>query len=133
MKILLSILVLLAPFNFSAFAWPPAQADHPKEEASINDRTIEVFQHGVQPEWEYQAPQQDTFVVMHPKIVRDNAPLYVVLHSAGHDVFSCVDCTKTVGNHDIYRSPDSNAQKGSGRLSQSESVKSDSNTIFLSF
>ena len=106
MKILLSILVLLAPFNFSAFAWPPAQAKHPKGETSINDRTIEVFQHGVQPEWEYQAPQQDTFVVMHPKIVRDNAPLSVLLHSAGHDVFSCVNCTKTVGNHDIYRSPD---------------------------
>jgi hypothetical protein len=106
MKRLLSILILLASFNAAAFAWPPAQAEHPKEETSVIDRKIEVFQHGVRPEWKYQAPQQDTFIVMHPKIVRDNAPLYVVLHSAGHDVFSCVNCTKTVGNHDIYRSPD---------------------------
>ena len=106
MKRLLSILILLASFNAAAFAWPPAQAEHPKEETSVIDRKIEVFQHGVRPEWKYQAPQQDTFIVMHPKIVRDDAPLYVVLHSAGHDVFSCVNCTKTVGNHDIYRSPD---------------------------
>ncbi len=34
-----------------------------------------------------------------------NAPLYVVLHSAGHDVHSCLACTTKVGNHDIYHSP----------------------------
>ena len=34
------------------------------------------------------------------------SPLYVVLHSAGHDVMSCVDCSVTVGNHDIYHAPD---------------------------
>ncbi|MDA8971886.1 hypothetical protein N9F41_00260, partial [bacterium] len=61
MKRLLSILVLLASFNAAAFAWPPAQAEHPKEETSVIDRKIEVFQHGVRPEWKYQAPQQDTF------------------------------------------------------------------------
>jgi poly(3-hydroxybutyrate) depolymerase len=43
--------------------------------------------------------------VLHPKEKRDKAPLYVVLHSAGHDVQSCLACTSTVGNHDIYRSP----------------------------
>ena len=36
---------------------------------------------------------------------RPNAPLYVVLHSAGHDVHSCLACTTKVGNHDIYHSP----------------------------
>ncbi len=72
----------------------------------IDGRAVEVFQHGVRPEWGYKQPQQDTFIVVHPKNVRKNAPLYVVLHSAGHDVVSCLKCTRTVGNHDIYRSPD---------------------------
>ena len=36
---------------------------------------------------------------------RPDAPLYVVLHSAGHDVHSCLACTTKVGNHDIYHSP----------------------------
>ena len=44
--------------------------------------------------------------MLHPKQARANAPLYVVLHSAGHNVHSCLACTATVGNHDIYRSPE---------------------------
>ena len=72
----------------------------------IDGRPAEVFQHGVRPKWGYKQPQQDTFIVVHPKNERKNAPLYVVLHSAGHDVVSCLKCTRTVGNHDIYRSPD---------------------------
>jgi len=44
--------------------------------------------------------------VVHPKSDYKAAPLYVVLHSAGHDVISCLQCTREVGNHDIYRSPD---------------------------
>jgi poly(3-hydroxybutyrate) depolymerase len=84
--------------------WAPAK-DAPKD-AVINGRATETFEAGVKPEWGYAAPQQDTFVVIHPKQDRKHAPLYVVLHSAGHDVMSCVNCTKTVGNHDIYRSPD---------------------------
>jgi acetyl esterase/lipase len=71
-----------------------------------DDRELEVFHHGVKPAWGYAAPQEDTFVVIHPKEARENAPLYVVLHSAGHDVLSCVKCTAQVGNHDIYHSPD---------------------------
>ena len=43
--------------------------------------------------------------MLHPKQARPNAPLYVVLHSAGHDVHSCLACTTKVGNHDIYHSP----------------------------
>ena len=59
------------------------------EELTINGRRYEVFQHGVKPEWGYQAPQQDNFILIHPKKERKNAPLYVVLHSAGHDVLKC--------------------------------------------
>jgi predicted esterase len=44
-------------------------------------------------------------LVLHPKQAKANAPLYVVLHSAGHDVNSCLACTTQVGNHDIYHAP----------------------------
>ncbi len=84
--------------------WPPGE---PSSSKIFNDRKTETFRHGVREEWGYETPQVDSLVVIHPRNpVAKNAPLYVVLHSAGHDVFSCVDCTKTVGNHDIYRSPD---------------------------
>jgi len=36
---------------------------------------------------------------------RPAAPLYVVLHSAGHALQSCLDCLKTPHNHDIYTPP----------------------------
>ena len=90
--------------------WPPARTAtlRGKTEAdlTINGRSCELFEHGVKPEWGYPAQQRDAFVVIHPKRERKNAPLYVVLHSAGHDVIKCVSCTREVGNHDIHRSPD---------------------------
>jgi predicted esterase len=99
------ILALLPP--------PPQEADwNPTRDASkakgLADvgRTADVYLHGTRKEWGYPAPQQDTFIVIHPKADRKNAPLYVVLHSAGHAVVSCVNCTSQIGNHDIYRSPD---------------------------
>jgi poly(3-hydroxybutyrate) depolymerase len=68
-------------------------------------RKMEVFQHDAKKEWGYTAPQRDTFIVLHPKQPRQNAPLYVVLHSAGHDVWTCLLCTTRVGNHDLYHAP----------------------------
>ena len=104
--LLTTILPLLSAEN----DWKADTAPKPKAgdftDLLINHRPVEVFQHGVRPEWGYKQPQQDTFIVVHPKNPRPNAPLYVVLHSAGHDVVSCLKCTRTVGNHDIYRSPD---------------------------
>ena len=82
-------------------AWPPEK----EKESIFTGRNLEVFKHGIKKEWGYAAPQRDTFFVLHPKQAAANAPLYVVLHSAGHDVHSCLDCTTTVGNHDIYHSP----------------------------
>ncbi len=76
------------------------------KDLAVAGRTLEIFQHGVRKEWGYKSPQVDTFILVHPKEERKNAPLYVVLHSAGHDVISCVKCTSKVGNHDIYHSPD---------------------------
>jgi pimeloyl-ACP methyl ester carboxylesterase len=69
-------------------------------------RRLEVFTNGVKAAWGYAAPQKDAFLVLHPKQKRKHAPLYVVLHSAGHDVYSCLKCTLTPGNHDIYHAPE---------------------------
>ena len=84
---------------------PTKDATRGKDLAAIG-RPFDIYQHDARAEWGYKAPQKDVFVVVHPKEPRKGAPLYVVLHSAGHDVISCVKCTAEVGNHDIYRSPD---------------------------
>jgi pimeloyl-ACP methyl ester carboxylesterase len=81
--------------------WPPTKA----KEGEFTSRKLDTFQHGVKKEWGYAVPQKDTFLVLHPKEPRARAPLYVVLHSAGHDVNSCLACTAKVGNHDIYHAP----------------------------
>ena len=81
--------------------WPPVE---PKA-SEFSGRKLETFRHGSVKEWGYAEPQRDTFLVLHPTKARANAPLYVVLHSAGHDVHSCLACTSKVGNHDIYHAP----------------------------
>jgi len=86
--------------------WTPSKDPTKGKDLAGIGRAVDVYVHDTRPEWGYAAPQKDTFVVVHPKEARKNAPLYVVLHSAGHDVMSCVKCTSEVGNHDIYRSPD---------------------------
>lgn len=83
-------------------SWPPVR----QKESEFLGRKLETFRHGVRSEWGYAKPQQDTGLVLHPKKGGANPALYVVLHSAGHDVHSCLACTKKVGDHDIYRSPD---------------------------
>ena len=107
MKNVLITLLFVFSTLLRAEDWNPTNVDLvlPRDEP-VNGRVQEVFKHGVKPEWGYAAPQQDTFIVIHPKVDRKNAPLYVVLHSAGHEVFSCVKCTRTPGNHDIYHSPE---------------------------
>ena len=74
---------------------------------TFNNRPTDWYSHSAKADWGCQNPQQkDTFIVVHPK-TGDAAgrPLYVVLHSAGHNVQTCLDCTKTPGNHDIYHAP----------------------------
>jgi poly(3-hydroxybutyrate) depolymerase len=95
------VLAFAAAARAATMEWPPEK----EKESVFTERKLEVFQHGTKKEWGYAAPQRDTFLVLHPKQARPNAPLYVVLHSAGHDVHSCLGCTTTVGNHDIYHSP----------------------------
>ncbi|HLY75464.1 MAG TPA: prolyl oligopeptidase family serine peptidase [Planctomycetota bacterium] len=86
--------------------WTPTKDATKGKGLEAIGRSFEVFQHETKPDWGYKSPQKDTFIVVHPRTERKGAPLYVVLHSAGHDVLSCAKCTAEVGNHDIYRSPD---------------------------
>ncbi len=96
------VLAFVAAARAETTGWPPVK----EKESVFVGRKLETFKHGTRKEWGYAAPQQDTFLVLHPKLARPGAPLYVVLHSAGHDVYSCLACTTTVGNHDIYHSPE---------------------------
>lgn len=77
----------------------------PSRELTLNGRKLEVFQQESRPEWGYAKPQKDFFAVLSPEVPRRGAPLYVVLHSAGHDIFSCLRCTMRPGDHDIYHAP----------------------------
>lgn len=108
MKNLIFLILALTsgPIIANENTWSPT-LDLKKAKGLIDsERKLEVYKHSIKKEWGYKTPQEDTFIVIHPKAKRENAPLYVVLHSAGHDVFSCVKCTNQVGNHDIYHSPD---------------------------
>ena len=78
-------------------------------DASVfNDRQTDLFEHGSLTKWGAKDPnQRDQFYIVFPKEgACENSPLYVVLHSAGHSAKTALDCTLTVGNHDIYRVPD---------------------------
>ncbi len=88
-----------------ASAQEPSWSPEKRKESEFAGRKLDTFRHGVKKEWGYAAPQQDTFLVLHPVRTMPSPPLYVVLHSAGHDVHSCLACTTQVGNHDIYHAP----------------------------
>ncbi|MBE6710004.1 MAG: hypothetical protein E7579_02685 [Ruminococcaceae bacterium] len=79
----------------------------PEKDGFLTGRRIEWFHHTSLPEWGYAEEQTDTFAVLHPSgdCAAETYPLYVVFHSAGHDVYSTVACTWQPGNHDIYHAP----------------------------
>lgn len=104
-KILIFIvLILLSVPAMAQTGWPPVLT----KSEPFNNRPTDWYRHGIRAEWKCINPKQtDVFTVMHPKTGQaEGLPLYVVLHSAGHDVFSCMECTKKPGNHDIYHAPD---------------------------
>ena len=75
------ILSVTITFGFSENEkWEPVLLPEKKEGLINSAREIEVFQHGIRKEWEYNKPQTDTFIVIHPDSLKKNAPLYVVLH-----------------------------------------------------
>ena len=97
---------LISAFAAAAYADTTEWIPQREKESVFTGRKLETFNHGIKKEWGYAASQQDTFLVLHPKQARPNTPLYVVLHSAGHDVHSCLACAAKVGNHDIYHAPE---------------------------
>lgn len=76
--------------------------------AFIRGRDVAFFHHASKAEWGYEKEQYDTFAVMYPKDYDETKkyPLYVVFHSAGHDIYSVLACIGQDGNHDIYHTPD---------------------------
>ena len=91
------------PRRASDDAWPPEK----EKESEFTERKLETFQHGSQAGVGLCRAAARHLPGAASRSRRSaNAPLYVVLHSAGHDVHSCLACTTKVGNHDIYHSPD---------------------------
>ena len=83
------------------------QAFSPAPFGELCDRKLELFSAPSCPAWGYAEPQTDSFAVLHPEAVREGEryPLYVVFHSAGHDLYSALACTWQTNNHDIYKTP----------------------------
>ncbi len=79
----------------------------PMKDGILTERKLELFHAPSLPEWGYKEEQVDTFAVLHPseECKADKYPLYVVFHSAGHDVYSTFACTWQPHNHDIYHAP----------------------------
>lgn len=79
----------------------------PKTNGILTERKMELFHAPSLAEWGYTEEQTDTFAVLHPAedCKAEKYPLYVVFHSAGHDVYSTIACTWQPGNHDIYHAP----------------------------
>lgn len=87
-----SILVLNSAWAADAPVpdWPPT-LDPTTATKPFPGRKVEFFRHGVKAEWGYAKPQRDYFILVHPREPRPDSPLYVVLHSAGHDARSAYD------------------------------------------
>lgn len=79
-----------------------------KNYGTICDRRVEFFSAASEPEWGYPTPRVDSFALIHPKDERpgERYALYVVFHSAGHNLYSCLRCMQTPGDHDIYHTPE---------------------------
>ena len=79
----------------------------PMTNGILTERKLELFHAPSLEEWGYTEEQTDTFAVLHPakETAKETYPLYVVFHSAGHDVYSTLACTWQDHNHDIYHAP----------------------------
>ena len=78
----------------------------PRKDGVLKGRRLEFFHHDALKEWGAETNQTDSFAVLHPLKKKRKHGLYVVLHSAGHDLYSCIGCTPFKGNHDIYHTPE---------------------------
>jgi len=79
----------------------------PQPNGILTGRKLEWFHAPSLPEWGYTAEQTDTFALLYPADydAGKRYPLYVVFHSAGHDIYTAVACCWQPGNHDPYHTP----------------------------
>ena len=94
--------------NQPAPSWPPALDTTSTITKTLDGRPIEHYEHGLLAAWGYPAPVGDewafhpagedgadkqnhnTFYLVPPKVVRDGAPMVVVLHSANRTAYNYV-------------------------------------------
>ena len=76
-------------------------------------RLVETYRHGIDGAWGYPTSSQDfLFHVVHPVKPGARAPLYVVLHSAGHTSWTALEAgfrqspDGTYNDHGLYHAPD---------------------------
>lgn len=94
---------------FDATAKIEGAVDWMSVPGEVNGRRIERFdEEFAKGEFGYAPVAEEMYLVQHPlpKFDGPGRPLYVVLHSAGHNAANALNCTFTPGNHDIYRAPD---------------------------
>lgn len=89
----------------ACFADPSALYLIPQE---VADRKVDAYWHYGESEKGDDPSHRNLVLIQHPKPAMDGKgrPLYVVLHSAGHDALMALQCTERQGDHDIYRAPE---------------------------
>jgi dienelactone hydrolase len=92
--------------------WKPL-LDNSKQPEAANGRPIDTYRHDASKEWGYVKGKRNTvFYVVHPKKDRERAPLYVVLHGAGHSSWSALEAgysrsaDGSYNDHGLYHAPD---------------------------
>lgn len=102
---------LPAPGHPASTAWPPL-LDHSEQDAT-SGRCIDTYRHDAVEAWTYPAMQPGfQFHVIHPTMACPHAPLYVVLHSAGHTSWTALQagCRRSpdgaYNDHGLYHAPD---------------------------
>ncbi len=92
--------------------WPPMPCDPPAGLDKIDGRKIDTYHHGARQEWAYPSKNSFPVYIVHPSKDRENAPLYVVLHSAGHSAETCMkdgyqrSPDGAYNNHGLFHAPD---------------------------
>ena len=106
MKIIGAVLACAGIFAASGTAdGAEEEKDFPTE---IRGRRVELFSKIYGAEFGYPQAVREIYLVQHPVDGGDRKgrALQVVLHSSGHGAQRALLCTRTPGNHDIYRAPD---------------------------